>query len=126
LRAQFAAIRALLSRRSASFHGRQLQDLPRRALVGLLQARVQAMFDTLIGAPLSVHGTLMLREMCDPSEALPMIVDEFIGPMLAEVEQIITHLEPGLEPEQIRRSAFSTIAQVLFYRFTMPVMLRMM
>src|SRR2546422_4120500 len=34
-----------------------------------------------IGPPPGLHGTLMQREMCDPSEALPVIVEEFIRPV---------------------------------------------
>ena len=126
LRAQFAEIRALLTRRGATRPAHELHQLSRGELAGLLQARAQAMLDILIGQPLSVHATLLQREMCDPSEALPMIVDEFIRPMLSEVEQIIAQLEPGLGSDDVQRCAFSTIGQVLFYRFTMPAMLHMM
>src|SRR5256885_3785765 len=45
-----------------------------RSLVDLLRARIKVMLDLLIGPPPGLHGTLMQREMCDPSEALPVIV----------------------------------------------------
>ena len=66
----------------------------------------------------------MQREMCDPSEALPVIVEEFILPMLRETEAIIAQLAPGLDAQQIERCAFSIMGQALFYRFTMPATLR--
>src|SRR5262249_36725899 len=122
----FTDIRTRLARRGATLPEQALNGRSRDALIGLLQARAQAMFDILIGPPLGLHGTLLQREMCDPSEALPVIVDEIIRPMLGEVEQILSRLEPALSRDQVRRSAFSTMAQVLFYRFTMPATLRLM
>ena len=56
----------------------------------------------LIGPPAGVHGTLMQREMTDPSEALPVIVEEFIRPMKQEIEDIVTHLAPGLRAPRCR------------------------
>jgi len=71
LRAQFAEIRASLAARGATRAPSELARLGRRELAGLLRARVKVMLDILIGPPPGLHGTLMQREMCDPSEALP-------------------------------------------------------
>jgi hypothetical protein len=68
----------------------------------------------------------MQREMCDPSEALPVIVEEFIAPMMRELEAVITHLEPRLPVRAVERCAFSVVGQALFYRFAMPAALRML
>ena len=81
------------------------------------------MLDLLIGPPPGLHGTLMQREMCDPSEALPVIVAEFIAPMHAEMAEIVVRLAPGASRKAVERCVFSIIGQVLFYRFTMPAML---
>lgn len=124
LRAQFAEIRALLARRGAARPARELKRLSRSAVARLLQARAQAMLDLLIGPPPGLHGTLLQREMIDPSEALPVIVEEFIVPMVHEMQQIVTRLAPGLPPGAIERSVFAIMGQVLFYRFTMPATLR--
>jgi AcrR family transcriptional regulator len=126
LRAQFAEIRALLARRGAAPPASELGRLMRPALEALLRVRTTAMLDLLIGPPPGLHATLMQREMVDPSEALPIIVGEFIRPMMREVEQIVAHLEPGLSRAQVRDCAFSIVGQCLFYRFTMPAMLRIM
>src|SRR6266850_3878456 len=75
---------------------------------------------------LGLHGTLMHREMCDPSEALPVIVDEFIGPMVGEMREIAAHLEPRLDRGAVERCVFSITGQALYYRFTMPATLRML
>ena len=80
------------------------------------------MLDLLLGPPPGVHGTLMQREMCDPSEALPEIVEEFIAPMLREMREIAAHLEPRLDVESVERCVFSITGQALFYRFTLPAL----
>ncbi len=125
LRAQFAAIRALLERRGATRPAHELSRLSRAEVAALLQARAHAMLDLLIGPPPGLHATLMQREMTDPSEALPVIVEEFIRPMKHEIEEIVAQLEPGLGPRQVERCAFSIVGQALFYRFTMPATLKM-
>jgi AcrR family transcriptional regulator len=93
LRAQFAQIRRELDARAR----RPAAELARlsRALRDLLRARLTVMLDLLLGPPPGVHGTLMHREMCDPSEALPVIVDEFVAPMMREMRDIAAHLAPG-------------------------------
>lgn len=125
LRAQFAETRALLKRRGALKPAGEMSRLSRGGVVALLRARAQAMLDMLIGPPPGLHSTLMLREMTDPSEALPVIVEEFIRPMKQDIEEIVAHLVPGLPPRDVERCAFSIVAQALFYRFTMPATLKM-
>ncbi len=110
LRAHFAEVQALLRRRGAEA---PTARLPRAELIRRLRARVRAMLDLLIGPPPSRHGALMLREMADPTEALAVVVDEFIRPRLEELEAIIARLEPRLAGEAV------------FYRTTMPALLFM-
>jgi len=126
LREQFAQIRALLRRRGATKPSAELNRLSRAQVEALLQARTQAMLDLLIGPPPGLHGTLMHREMVEPSEALPVIVTEFIQPMVDETAQIIARLAPRLDRETIARCVRSLMGQALFYRFAMPAMLQMM
>ena len=95
LRAQFADVRATLQARGAAVPEGELRALSRRQLAALLRTRVNVMLDLLIGPPPGLHGTLMHREMCDPSEALPVIVDEFILPMFGEMRAIAARLAPG-------------------------------
>ena len=126
LRAQFAEIRALLRARGAARPATELAHLSRRELAAIFRARVAVMLDLLIGPPPGVHGTLMQREMCDPSEALPVIVEEFIGPMMREMREIAVHLEPGLDAKAAERCVESVAGQALFYRFSMPALLQML
>jgi AcrR family transcriptional regulator len=125
LRAQFAAVRAELARRGATRSADELARLSRAELVDLLRARGKVMLDLLIGPPPGLHGTLMQREMTDPSEALPVIVEEFVLPMIREIEHIVAHLAPGLSRREAERCVFSIVGQALFYRFTMPATLRL-
>jgi len=126
LRTQFAAIRNLFSRRSVQPTATELAKLPRASLERLLEKRVQSMLDVLVGPPLGAHGALMLREMADPSEALPVIVREFIFPMKSEMEAIVSRLAPELSARDIERCGFSIVGQVLHYRFAMPIVLELL
>ena len=126
LRAQFADVRATLQARGAAVPEGELRALSRRQLAALLRTRVNVMLDLLIGPPPGLHGTLMHREMCDPSEALPVIVDEFILPMFGEMRAIAARLAPGVERKALERCVYSVVGQALFYRFTMPVTLRLL
>ncbi len=125
LRAQFAEIRARLDRHGASHPPGGLARLSRRQLAELLRTRCEVMFDLLIGPPAGLHGTLMQREMTDPSEALPVIVHEFISPMLEEMKEIIRRLAPQLSAKEVERCAFSIMGQVIFYRFSRPTTLQL-
>ena len=123
LRAQFAEIRASLAARGATRAPSELARLGRRELAGLLRARVKVMLDILIGPPPGLHGTLMQREMCDPSEALPVIVEEFIRPIMREMGAIVAHVAPELDPDAVERCVRSVTGQALFYSFVTPAML---
>ncbi|MBI3782786.1 MAG: CerR family C-terminal domain-containing protein [Deltaproteobacteria bacterium] len=123
LRAEFSKVRRELSRRRVIRPPAELDRLSRPQLMKLLLTRTEVMMAMLIGPPPSLHSTLMQREMCDPSEALPVIVAEFIQPMMEELEQILQRLAPGIGAEVVESCAFSMVGQALFYRFTMPAWL---
>ena len=91
----------------------------------MLRLRVLTMLKLTLGPPPGLHGTLMQREMCDPSEALPVIVAEFIVPMTEEMGEILARLFPRLRPRDIERCVYSMVGQAMFYRFTMPALLHM-
>ena len=104
-----------------NFPARALRDTPRRELTKILEARILTMLEFMLGPPPSAHGQLMLREMCDPTDAMPMIVAEFITPQTEEMEQLVGLLVPGVGREVVRQIVFSIVGQVL-HRFTMPMM----
>jgi AcrR family transcriptional regulator len=119
LREQFARINEVLVERGAVLR----DGLDREQLVRLLRERVAAMLELLIGPPPGLHGTLMMREMLDPSEALPVIVDRFIVPHRDAMREIIARLVPELDPEAVERCVYSIVGQVFFYRTHLPVFL---
>ena len=126
LRTHFQAMRALLTRRRASVPQSELSGLSPSELDELLETRIRTMLEVLLGPPPGLHGTLMVREFVDPSEALPDIVDEFIRPMKAEMEQIVAHRMPELDTRDVEHCVMSIVGQVLFFRFAMPVALEIL
>jgi AcrR family transcriptional regulator len=123
LREQFATVRKELDRRGGTLPAAEIERLDRAALEKLLLTRIKVMLDILIGPPPALHGALMQREMTDPSQALPMIVAEFIDPMMRELEQIVAHLVPGLRRSEVELCTVSIVSQAIFYRFAMPAIL---
>jgi hypothetical protein len=112
-----------LAERGAAVTPAALRGQSRAALEALLQARIQAMLELLLGPPPTPHAILMQREMCDPSEALPVIVREFIVPMVEEMAAIVTSLAPTLSAAAVERCVYSIAAQALFYQMMQPAML---
>jgi len=124
LRACFAEVRATLERSGVQPAPAVLARMSRPALERLIEKRMTVMMTNLLGPPPSAHGTLMLREMLDPSDALPIVVAEFVEPMVQETEAIVRRLAPGLDEERLRLCVTSIMGQALFYRATLPVTLR--
>jgi AcrR family transcriptional regulator len=126
LRAHFARVEAQMRRRGAAPGQTELANLDDAELRAVFRARVRAMVDVVVGPPPDVYALLMQREMTDPSEAMPVIVKEFIRPMMDELGAIVARLAPGLSRVAVTRCAFSIVGQALFYRFAMPAVLRIL
>jgi AcrR family transcriptional regulator len=124
LRATFAEVRAFLDRGGAQIDAATLDRMSRAELEAVLERRIALMLANLLGPPPSLHGALMLREMLDPSDALPIVVAEFIEPMMDDAAAILRRLEPGLDDERVRWCVASTMGQAIFYRATLPAALR--
>jgi AcrR family transcriptional regulator len=126
LREHFAQVQADLQRRGAAPGQAELAHLSAGELRAVFRARVQAMLDLVVGPPPGIYALLMQREMTDPSEAMPVIVKEFVRPMMDDLEAMVARLAPGLSRSEITRCAFSVVGQALFYRFAMPAVLRIL
>jgi AcrR family transcriptional regulator len=124
LRATFAEVRAILDRGGVLLDPASLDRMSRTQLETVLERRIGLMLENLLGPPPSLHGTLMLREMLDPSDALPIVVAEFVEPMMVEAAAVLRRLEPTLDDERVRWCVASTMGQALFYRATLPAALR--
>ncbi len=62
--------------------------------------------------------------MSDPSEALPIIVREFMTPLIEEMAGILRQLAPGLSDERIEQCCLSVAGQAHFYFTVRPALLR--
>ena len=122
MRAQFGAVRDVLDARGALRPADEMARASRAELIAMLRARIAAMLELLLGPPPGLHGTLMLREMCDPSDALPVIVEQFIGPHKREMEELIARLAPELDAAAVERAVYSVVGQVFFHRTHLPAM----
>jgi len=125
LRDRFARVREQMDAAGGRLAEADLAAMPRGEIETLFRARVRVMLDFTVGEASTLHAQLMLREMLDPSEALPLIVEEFIGPVLvSETGALVRRLAPGLDHGALLRSVASISAQALFYRATRPASLR--
>lgn len=125
-RDQFAEVSARLAKDAPVPSPARLKRLSRSEIDDILRARIATMLEILIGPPPALHGALMQREMCDPTEALPVIVREFLTPQLDVIRRLIEGLAPGLAPAEVQRCVFSIGGQCLFYRFMRPIVLRLL
>jgi len=126
LRATFAEVRGLLERGGVQVDEARLERMSPADLEALLEKRLALMLTNLLGPPPSLHGTLMMREMLDPSEALPIVVTEFIEPMTADIAAIVRRLASDLDDERVFWCVASIVGQALFYRLTRPATLRLL
>jgi hypothetical protein len=91
----------------------------------MLRRRVEAMLETVLDAS-SVHGAIMQREMADPSDALPVIVKQFIDPQRRAMDRLVARLEPKLSPAEVERCTRSLVGQAFFYLTHRPALLLLM
>lgn len=124
LRTHFTQVRARLAAQAAMPDKATIARMSRKQLEALARKRLETMIDILVGPPPAIYGRLMLREMCDPSAALPNIVDEFIRPNMDEMRLVFQGLYPSLSPAEIDRCSFSMVGQVMFYHVMRPAVLR--
>ena len=117
----FEEIAAQLMARHASPTPAEIEVASRDELVAMLRARIETLLEHLVGPPPSLHGQLMQREMCDPSGALPLIVDQFIRPHKEQMQQLVARLAPALSKPELERCCFSIVGQVFFYRMMLPI-----
>jgi len=124
LRTQFGEIRARLEAGAAVPVPGEVATMSRADLERLLHRRLVTMLEILVGPPPAICGRLMQREMCDPSAALPHIVEEFIRPNMDEMRVVLSKLYPALPVAEIDRCSFSMVGQVVFYHVMRPAVLR--
>lgn len=93
---------------------------PEEALRLMVAAMLLRMHNPATGR--ACHLRIMVHEMAQPTEALPRVVEEIIGPNYAAMRQILSRLL-GTAPEDdlTRLCAHSVIGQVVHYAHAGPV-----
>jgi AcrR family transcriptional regulator len=123
--AMFQGLQARLAERGLSPTESELAKRARPELEELLRARIETMLESLLESP-GLHGSLMLRELIDPTPALKEIVRRFMDPVRKGFEAIVRRLEPALSQEQAEECTRSIAGQLFFYRTHRPALLLMM
>jgi AcrR family transcriptional regulator len=124
VRGEFEKLEKRLAARGAS-PGAALDRLSRGELEEMLRRRVETMLETVLDES-SIHGAIMQREMADPSDALPVIVEQFIDPQRRAMDRLIAQLEPELSEAEIERCTRSLVGQTFFYLTHRPALLLLM
>jgi TetR/AcrR family transcriptional regulator, regulator of cefoperazone and chloramphenicol sensitivity len=125
LRDQFSAVRRILGERIPARTRTAPRARARPRLEAELRARIQTMLDLQIGAHPVHHPALVQREMVDPTEAVPIIVREFITPLMAEMAELLAELAPRATPKAIERCCLSVVGQTYFYFLARPMLLQL-
>ena len=95
-------------------------ESPDEALRLIISAMLHRMHSPITGR--ACHLRIMAHEMAQPTEALPRVVEEVIGPNYAAMRRILSRLL-GTAPEDdlTRFCAHSVIGQVVHYAHAGPV-----
>ncbi|HVY94457.1 MAG TPA: CerR family C-terminal domain-containing protein [Bryobacteraceae bacterium] len=95
-------------------------ETPEEALRLIITSMLLRMHSPITGR--ACHLRIMVHEMAQPTEALPRVVEEIIGPNYAAMRQILSRLL-GAAPEDdlTRFCAHSVIGQVVHYAHAGPV-----
>jgi len=124
-------VRALFDRLEARLAARGANPLEasrahtREELERMLLSRVETMLETVLD-PAGIHGRIVLREMVDPSAALPVIVKQFIEPQRREMDRLVARLAPELTTAEVEYCTRSIVGQAFFYQTHRPALLQLM
>ena len=95
-------------------------ETPDEALRLIISAMLMRMHNPKTGR--ACHLRIMVHEMAQPTEALPKVVEEIIGPNYAAMRQILSLLLNTQPDDDITRlCAHSVIGQVVHYAHAGPV-----
>jgi AcrR family transcriptional regulator len=100
------------------------RQLPPEQRLGLY---VRALLGRVLAeGPTGRYGSIMTREMVEPTAALDRVVEEFIRPEAHMLGEIVRELVgPGPSEEELRLLAMSVVSQIVFYKHCRPVVLRL-
>jgi AcrR family transcriptional regulator len=93
---------------------------PEEALRGMISALLHRMHGPSTGP--SCHFRIMVHEMVQPTEALPKMVEEIIGPNHAALRQILSRLLGTAPDDDVTRlCSHSIIGQIAHYAYAGPM-----
>jgi TetR/AcrR family transcriptional regulator, regulator of cefoperazone and chloramphenicol sensitivity len=96
------------------------------ALNGIRDYVHQLMHALFFSEDARLQAKLLFREMSDPTPALEVIVREFISPKRELLCKLIVQAKPELAHDRnLTLYASSIIGQILYYRTSLPVFLRL-
>ena len=89
-----------------------------------LEAAVRALLSRFMGsAPVALLPQFMVRELAEPSTALPDLIEHVLQPQLTQFESVVQEFIPAdVAPEELRRCTLSIVGQCLFYLFARPAL----
>jgi AcrR family transcriptional regulator len=97
-----------------------LAETPEEALRLMIAAMLLRMHNPAAGR--ACHLRIMVHEMAQPTDALPRVVEEIIGPNYAAMRQILSRLlNRPPDADVTRLCAHSIIGQVVHYAHAGPV-----
>jgi AcrR family transcriptional regulator len=93
---------------------------PEESLRLMIHSMMRRMHESAAGP--ACHFRIMVHEMVHPTEALPRVVEEIIGPNHAALRQILSRLL-GKPPDddQTRLCSHSIIGQIVHYAYAGPM-----
>lgn len=74
----------------------------------------------------SRHAALLTRELNQPTQALDLIVEEFMTPIYEVLQKLIGQARPDLPDAEHNYAALSLLGQCLHYHFCLPINLRLL
>jgi AcrR family transcriptional regulator len=122
VRRNFDVLERRLVEQGAVAEDEDLAGRSRDELAARLRAGVGTMLATLL-VDNPVHAALMQRELLDPSDALPVIVERWVEPLCRAMDRLLAHLAPELSADAVERCTRSVVGQVFFYLTHRPALL---
>jgi AcrR family transcriptional regulator len=102
----------------------QAAGTPEAACAGL-RRYVELFMETLYNGPApNFSAALMSHETLHPTEALDIVIEEFIRPKFNVLTKLVIQARPDLESD-VAFYCMSVIGQCLHYHFTLPISLRL-
>jgi AcrR family transcriptional regulator len=118
----FHSLERAMAARGVALQRVDLERMTRDELVAMLRSRIEALLEVLLTPPRTL-ATVVLRELCDPTDALPELVTRFIAPLRREMIRLVERLAPELARADAERCAESVAGQAHFHFTHRPAVL---